>query len=401
MQMTPTTKGKGLLKAKGARAEPSKVKPAARKDFGHLTHEATREEPKPLVATRTGFHGLKFVLPPALDPQGPPNAGRNFDQRYRQYHDRLHRAGTIRGWLQLAELCRGKSRLVAALCLAFTGPVCGAFGYKAPGLQFVSDRHRDLGETAIGRVAATVWGGKLAQLDISAWAARDDPSKLGCGVSGSGMNDSLKVVARAFNQMLLSLDHPHDKEDTLIEIMNGDGQSRWTKTQGARLRVPLLSASVHPFVRTAERPDQRQALIDSIVDIPVYPGWTVSFVREVQEFERRLNVLCGNFGWAGPEFVRRLTKELERDHAGEQASRSPMRAIVDELRKKYWDQAADIKSRGHDLTRITDQFATIYVAGCLAIQFKILPFTETEVRLWLLICQRDSVAFVDRQLGAW
>ena len=124
--------------------------------------------------------------------------------------------------------------------------------------------------------------------------------------------------------------------------------------------------------------------------------------RDGQEFERRLNVLCDNFGWAGPEFVRRLTKELERDHAGEQTSRSSIRAIADELHKKYWNQAADIKSRGgRDLTRITDQFATIYVAGCLAIQFKILPFTETEVRLWLLICQRDSVAFVDRQLGAW
>jgi hypothetical protein len=70
----------------------------------------------------TGFHGLKFVLPPGLDPQGPPNVERNFHKRYRRYHNRLHRVGTIRGWLQLAEVCRGQSRLVAALCLAFTGP---------------------------------------------------------------------------------------------------------------------------------------------------------------------------------------------------------------------------------------------------------------------------------------
>jgi hypothetical protein len=204
------------------------------------------------------------------------------------------------------------------------------------------------------------------------------------------MNDSLKVIASAFNQMLLFLDHSHGKEDALIGIMNGDGQSRGTKTQGPRFRVPLLSASVHPFVRTAERPDQRQALIDSIVDIPVYPVWTVSFARMLEEFERRLNVLCGNFGWAGPEFVRRLTKELERDHAGERASRSSMRAIADERRKKYWDLAADIKSRaGHDLTQITDLLATIYAAGCLATQFKILPFTETDVRRSLLTCQGD------------
>jgi hypothetical protein len=386
---------KGVLKPKTARAETPKIKPAVRKPFGHLTHKAARPEPKPLVATMTGFHGLKFVLPPGLDPKGPLNVERNFDQRYRQYHDRLHRAGTIRGWLQLAELCRGKSRLVAALCLAFTGPVCGAFGYKAPGLQFFFKHHGSLPETTVGRVAATVWGGELApegraQLHISDWVARDDPSKLGCGIGRSGMNHGLKVVAAAFNQMLLFLDHSYGKEDALIEIMNGDGESRGTKTQGPRFRVPLLSASVRSFIHSVKRPDQRQALIDSIVDIPVLPRWPISVARDGQEFDRRFNVLCDNFGWAGPEFVRRLTNELQRDHAGEQASRSSIRAIVDELRKKYRDHAADIKSRaGHDLTRITDLLATIYAAGCLAIQLKILPLTETDIRLSLLICQSD------------
>jgi hypothetical protein len=371
MQMTPTTKGKGVLQAKGARAEPPKLKPAARKDFGHLSHTAIRGEPKPLVATMTGFHGLKFVLPWGLDPNGPPNVERNLDERYREYHDRLHRAGTIRGWLQLAKLCRGKSRLITALCLAFTGPVCGAFGYKAPGLQFFFRHHVSLSETTVGRVAATVWGGELApeglaQLHISVWAARDDPSKLGCGVSGCGMNDSLKVVATAFNQMLLFLDHSHDKEDTLIEIMNGDGQSRWTKTQGPRFRVPLLSASISSFVRTAERSDQRQALIDSIVDIPVHPGWSVFLARELQEFERRLNVLCGNFGWAGPEFVRRLTKELERDQADEQTSCSSIRATTEELRKKYWGSGGRHQvvrgSRSHPASLICSPRSTPLVA---------------------------------------
>jgi hypothetical protein len=45
-------------------------------------------------------------------------------------------------------------------------------------------------------------------------------------------------------------------------------------------------------------------------------------------------------------------------------------------------------------------FATLYAAGCLATQFKILPITETDVRLSLLDCEREHVAFVDRELGA-
>jgi hypothetical protein len=127
----------------------------------------------------------------------------------------------------------------------------------------------------------------------------------------------------------------------------------------------------------------------------------ISMAQDLQAFEGPLHVLCDNFGWAGPQFVRRLTKELQRDHAGEQASHSPIRAIADELHNKYRNQASDIRSRGgRDLTRITDQFATTYVAGCLAIRFKILPYTETDVLRSLLICQRDHVAFVDRELGA-
>jgi hypothetical protein len=395
MQMKPTAKGKSVLKTQSARAELSKIRPAARKDFVHPTHDVTRGEPKPLVATMTGYRGLKFVLPRGLDPQGPANVERNFDQRYRRYHDRLHRAGTIQGWLALAKLCRSKSRLVAALCLAFTGPVCGAFGYKAPGLQFHGS-----GGTTIGRVAATVWGGEVAYggpaLDTTmGWHDR----RLGCGVSGVRMKDSLKVVAAAFNQMLLFLNHSDGEEDTILEIMTGgDGPDRRMKTQCPRFRVPLLSGSSRSFVAITKGSNQNDALVDSVADIPVPFRWPylfegISVTRELQAFERRLNVLGDNFGWAGPEFVRQVTKELER------GSGSLIRAIADELRKKYQDAAADIKSRaGRDLTRITDQFATIYVAGCLAIRFKILPFTETEVRLWLLICQRDHVAFVDREL---
>jgi hypothetical protein len=385
--------GKGVLKVKRARAEPPKIKPAARKDFGYLTPKAALGEPKPLVATMTGYHGLKFVLPLGLDPQGPPNVERNFKKRYRRYHRRLHRAGTIQGWLALTKLCRTKSRLVAALCLAFTGPVCGAFGYKAPGLQLSGG-----GATTIGRLATTVWGGEVAYGEFEMLLPGD--RRFGSGVIGFRMRDSPEVVAAAFNQMLLFL---HligwsDQYDAVIELMNGsDGQDRGTRTQRPLYRVPLL-------IDASRYSSKNEALVDGIIDISVPFRWRyllegVSTPRELRALERELNLLGDNFGWAGPEFVRRLTRELEGDQAGEQTSRSSMRAIADELRQKYSDQAADIQSRGgRDLTLITDQFATIYAAGCLANRFKVLPFTETEVRMWLLLCQRDNVAW---STGSW
>ena len=38
---------------------------------------------------KTGLYEGEFVLPAGLDPQGPPNVERYFDQRYGQYHRRL------------------------------------------------------------------------------------------------------------------------------------------------------------------------------------------------------------------------------------------------------------------------------------------------------------------------
>jgi hypothetical protein len=52
-----------------------------------------------------------------------------------------------------------------------------------------------------------------------------------------------------------------------------------------------------------------------------------------------------------------------------------------------------------DLGRISNKFSTIYVSGCLAFRFKILPFTEAEILKALLTCHRNHVAFIDQELG--
>lgn len=77
-----------------------------------------------------------------------------------------------------------------------------------------------------------------------------------------------------------------------------------------------------------------------------------------------------------------------------------IRAFADKRQRTYWDAADSIKSVGdRDLTRISDMFATMHIAGCLASRYKILPFPEAELLEALLTCERDDVAFIDRELG--
>jgi hypothetical protein len=328
-----------------------------------------------------------------LDPQGPPNVARYFDEHYRQYHRRLHRAGTIRGWLQMADLCRGKTRLIAGLCLSLTGRVCAEFGYEPPGYQFVCAG--GLGKSTIGRIAGTPWGGSL-----------DPTRRIGCGVSWNQTNINLEIVAAAFNQLMLFLDDMHraDRKDVekIIELMNGEGRGRSTETHSTSFCVPVASTSNRSVVSIARdlgMMEEIEALIDRLADIPLPNGWPYMFegirtAQELRAYGDELRRLSLNFGWAGPEFERRLGAELATDRASVQA-------FVDERLQTYRDAADRIKSlRGRDLTRITDKFATSFIAGCLAIRYQILPFTEAEILAALLTCQRDHVAFIDQELGA-
>ena len=50
-----------------------------------------------------------------------------------------------------------------------------------------------------------------------------------------------------------------------------------------------------------------------------------------------------------------------------------------------------------DVGRISNSFATLYLAGCLAVRFKIFPVTEAEVLEALLTCHRDHVASIDER----
>jgi len=239
---------------------------AARNEFIARAQVEARKSPTFRVATQTGWLGPVFVLTEGLAPNGQAGVERSFDPRYRQYHRRLHPVGTPLGWVELGKLCRGKTRLIASVCLAFTGPVCAAFGLEPPGLQLVSKG--GLGKTTIGRVAATVWGGdqNLAR-------------KIGCGVSWNNTNRNLEIVAAPFNQMLPFLDDMHKatKEDVeaIIEIMNGEGRGRWTEAQRASFCTPLLSTSntsVIAIARDLKIKNQYETLIDRVIDIPLPDG---------------------------------------------------------------------------------------------------------------------------------
>ena len=179
--------------------------------------------------------------------------------------------------------------------------------------------------------------------------------------------------------MLLFLDNMHSakKENVqkIIEIMNGEGRGRSTETQQASFCVPLLSTSntsVVSIARSLGMMDEIEALIDRLADIPLPAGCPYMFEgirtpEQLRAYGDHLRRLSLNFGWAGPEFGLRLEAAIAAD-------RAPMQAFVAERQRAYWAAADSIKSVGdRDLTRISNKFATIFIAGCLAIRVRFCP----------------------------
>ena len=289
------------------------IKPAARTELLARAHDAARAEPTFKVAIRTGWFDGKYVLPERLAPVGEANIERYFDPRYAIYHRRLRREGTVLGWLALARLCRGKSRLLTGLCLALSGIVCGAFGDEPPGVQVVSEG--GMGGTTIGRVVSTVWGGD-----------RNPARKIGCGVSCNNTGINFEVLGGAFDQMLLFLDDMHNAGEAelnaILNFMNGEGRGRSDDARRVAFCAPPLCTANVSWVRIArelKRPYLIYPLVDRIMEFGRPAGCPYLFegIRTRKEFRvygNKLRRLARtHFGWAGPEFSRRLERWLQAE----------------------------------------------------------------------------------------
>ena len=107
------------------------------------------------VATKLGLHGNIFVLPNGVVPKDS-RIEVHLDESHGDAHRNYHRAGSVDGLNQLFGLMRGNSRLIAGCALALTGPLCAAFGFDPPGLQFVGPG--GCGKSSAAAAISSLWG---------------------------------------------------------------------------------------------------------------------------------------------------------------------------------------------------------------------------------------------------
>ncbi|EXJ14864.1 DUF927 domain-containing protein [Imhoffiella purpurea] len=309
-----------------------------------------------LAATCTGWHseGAVFVLPNRIIGTG--------DVRYQSEqadHDEFIQAGTFEGWRsEIAARCAGNPMLQHSVSAALAGPLLARLHRTGCGFHFVGDS--STGKSTALSVGASCWGGPGF---IRTWRA-----------TGNG----LEGIAAALNDTALILDEiseadPREIGSIIYAIGNGTGKSRAARSGKARevrrWRVVLLSSGERTLAATmAEGGKRTKAGQEArLLDIPCTRAHGVfddlHGLADGRAFSDALRTSANrHYGHAGPAFVERLIADA-RDH-GEYLAR------LIALKEFKADNGLEGRAAG--------AFALAALAGELAIEWGILPWSEGE-----------------------
>jgi hypothetical protein len=349
------------------------------------------------VATRLGWHGQDFVLPDRVI--SPTNRRINLylDPERPERFDRYRIGGTYSGWQSAAKLIKGNSRLILGACVSLAG-IIGPLLHTEP-ICIALVAEGETGKTSIGLFAGTFWG------------RHTDPnmaSMLGFGLPWDSTDFDIEKEALAGNHTVVLLDESRaystDNSQVIAFVTRqvfrlGLGFERGRGTAGHRRRSTHVSMLATSNISIENAP--RSVTIDDAVrgrwiEVPAPENGHGMFENLHEEpdilcFTDRLRTLASrHFGHAARKFITRVSEWLASD-------RADFLRWAEQRRQYFLECAAKTDSPGRSVARIRQKFATLYIAGCLATEFNILPLNRRAVCRALLTCYKDHLTHVARE----
>jgi hypothetical protein len=374
--------------------------PRAQKELIARIEAARRESESFNVATALGWYGEVFIFPDGVVPAGWSDVEIYLEDEAADTHRRFLCRGTRAGTMKLFALFVGNSRLMFGAALACVGPLSPVIRPEHVAAQFVGEGGD--GKTSGAVAISSIWGGDT-----------DPNHRLGSGTSWENTKLALEKYAAAHNNMLLFLDESDSAEgediratvNSLLKaiksIAGGKGKGRGNDPNVRTSYTPYLGTSnlsVPQMLKITRRRVADFAYIDRLLDIPAPAGGHGFFENlhgysDLGKFRDKLDELaCLHYGLAGRAYVWHIAHALRND-------RDEFVAFLRERREQYVRAVAHLIAPGRKLLRVHGKFATIYFAGCAAIRFKILPFTEADLLEAVKTCERDHIAFIAKGLG--
>jgi hypothetical protein len=342
------------------------------------------------VATKPGWSGNVFVLPDQTCLPATSDVEVCLPHELRRYGRRFQRQGDMESWKKIPELARGNSRFMLAIALAFTGPVVGALKVEPPMVQLSGPPGS--GKSSIAKGAGAVWGGDSNGAFLQTWNSTEN---------------NLEREAAAHHCTFLVLDETGTAESVrgtqnsilpaIMRLAEGQMRHRLTDTE-----EPLSWTT--PILSTSNKTLDEMAIEDGLeitdahrgrmIDVPTAVDGDGAFENlhglSKDDFLDRVRAVAHqHHGHAARTFLRRFAAELE-------GSGAEVREWLKDHRRWYLQQIRKRVSSERDLERVHQKFATVYAAGALAIDYKILPWSRKELEEALFDCEQAHVDHVAR-----
>jgi Domain of unknown function (DUF927) len=345
------------------------------------------------VSTKSGWSGGVFVLPNGVCIPRTDDLETSLPLEIRRYGDEFGCLGTLEGWDRIPELAKGNSRFMLAVALAFTGPVVGLLQLECPMIQLFGAPGS--GKTSMGAAAGAAWGGGQEGLFLQSW---------------NHTLNSAERLAAAFHSTFLVMDETRTADQAksgqappilqlVMRLAGGQVKGRMTDDRPPlRFETPLLSLSNESIDEMAEK--SRTEIDDAhrgrLIGVPLASGVVGAF-EALHGFDNHAafsaelkNIARTHHGRAAREFLKQFAAELRED-------KPKLITWLHARREWHLKQARPrVASPSRDLSRIHEKFATIYAAGALAIDYKILPWPMRDLSDALLQCEQAHVDHVAR-----
>lgn len=328
-----------------------------------------------LCVERTGWHESVFVLPDKTF--GSSTDKDIIFQSFSVNAEGFKTSGTIEEWRDnIAKYCRGNSRLVLAVSIAFATPLLNLLDDESGGLHL--NGVSSTGKTTALKVACSVWGERKR---LQTWRST---------------SNGLEGVASLHNDSLLCLDEmsqidPKEAGETAYMLANGAGKNRSKKDgslqKKSMWRLLFLSSGE---VGLADHISQIGKKIKAgqnirFLDIPADAGKNLGIFENLHDFSN------------GSDFARYLDQKTKTYYG------SPIRIFLDqitnyptdelvrsikELREDFIKELSIANADGQ-VKRAAYRFSLIAAAGALASALGITGWEEAETIEALKKCFHD------------
>jgi putative DNA primase/helicase len=372
----------------------------ARNELLQKLQERKPTKPSFKVVTRLGWHSGAYVFGEEIIGVPRMKLEKAFGDLDHAMRVKYRTKGTLNEWQdQIAPLCKGNSRLMFGVCLAFTGPILSLVaGPKAGGFQLWGDP--ETGKTTAAMVAGSVWG-----------RHRGDRSEAGFMESWNSTASKVEVTALAHNDALLILDETKqagtdDRERAKIvtsvafRLAEAVEKERLTNPTSARSwRCYFLSTS---NLSLAELSTRGGVVIDDanrgrMADIPMPVDGHGIYEKlhgfaSGQNLSDKLQQLCRKYyGTPAREFIRRLVRKRQGDARELKNFLKAERAAY----RKALKRAIEAENLEQPLGRILDRCAIVFAAGSLARKYGIVSWNRKRILKAILSCQLDQLRQAD------